>query len=130
MISSWIHKFADTAEKALSTEFTRQGIQTQKERAVFVQNLLGNADDTSGKKRPSIWESAYDDPDAWQEVRFQIGCGLPVVFAHRPSFQGIFQGRLVVRTFFEHMCHGRSILLRLFLKSLSLDMIRWHVIVG
>ena len=103
MISSWIHKFADTAEKALSTEFAQQGIQTQEERAAFVQNLLGNADDTSDKKRPFIWESAYDDPDARQEVRFQIGCGLPVVFTHRPSFQGIFQGRLVMQTFFEHM---------------------------
>lgn len=102
-ISSWIHKFADTAEKALVTEFTRQGIQTQGDRATYVQSLLGNAEDMSDKKRPFIWESAYDDPDARQEVRLQFGCGHPVVLTHRPSFQGIFQGRLVMRTFFEHL---------------------------
>ncbi|KAI9434934.1 hypothetical protein H4582DRAFT_2080175 [Lactarius indigo] len=82
-ISSWLHKFADTAEKALSAEFARQGLQTQEERATFVQSLLGDADDMSDKKRPFIWESTYDDPSAQQE--------------------GIFQGRLVARTFFEHV---------------------------
>ena len=70
-ISSWIHKFADTAEKALSLEFTRQGLQIQEERATFVQRLLGNAGDMSDKKRPFIWESAYDEPSARQEVLFQ-----------------------------------------------------------
>ncbi|KAF8262345.1 hypothetical protein EI94DRAFT_1704851 [Lactarius quietus] len=88
-ISSWIHKFADTAEKALIIEFTQQGLQTQEERAAFVQKLLGDTDDMSDKKRPFIWESAYDDPSAQQEVTFQ--------------FVGIFQGRLVARTFFEHI---------------------------
>ncbi|KAI0251374.1 hypothetical protein BJV78DRAFT_1282636 [Lactifluus subvellereus] len=82
-ISSWLHKFADAAEKALAAEFTRQGLQTQEERAVFVQRLLGDADDMSDKKRPFIWESTYDDPSARQE--------------------GIFQGRLIARTFFEHI---------------------------
>jgi hypothetical protein len=67
-ISSWIHKFADTAEKALITEFTQRDLQTTEERAVFVRSLLGNADDMSDKKRPFIWESVYDDPSARQEV--------------------------------------------------------------
>lgn len=75
-ISSWIHKFADTAEKALITEFTRQGLQTTEERATFVQHLLGNAGDTSDKKRPFIWESAYDEPSARKEVMFQLDRGL------------------------------------------------------
>ncbi|KAH9162335.1 hypothetical protein EDB89DRAFT_2079814 [Lactarius sanguifluus] len=82
-ISSWLHKFADTAEKALNTEFSRQGLQTQEERATFVQSLLGDVDNMSDKRCPFIWESAYDDPSARQE--------------------GIFQGRLVARTFFEHI---------------------------
>jgi hypothetical protein len=72
-ISSWVHKFADTAEKALGTEFARQGLQTPEERAAFVQHLLGDTDDMSNKRRPFIWETAYDDPDARQEVSFQIG---------------------------------------------------------
>lgn len=92
VISGWIHKFADTAEKALITEFTQQGIQTQEKRAVqgavFVQNPLGNADDMSDKKCPFIWESAYDDPDIWQEVRFQIGSGLPLILVHSLLFRG------------------------------------------
>ncbi|KAF8256835.1 hypothetical protein EI94DRAFT_1710120 [Lactarius quietus] len=82
-ISSWIHKFVDAAEKALCTEFTRQDFQTLEERAKFAQNLLGNMNDMSDKKHPFIWESAYDEPSARQE--------------------GIFQGRLVMRTFFEHI---------------------------
>lgn len=68
-ISSWIHRFADTAEKALSAEFIRQGLRTQEERATFVQHLIGNAGDISDKKRPFIWESAYDDPSARREVK-------------------------------------------------------------
>lgn len=82
-ISSWLHKFADTAEKALCAEFSRQGLQTQEERAAFVQSLLGDVDNLSDKRRPFIWESVYDDLSARQE--------------------GIFQGRLVARTFFEHI---------------------------
>ncbi|KAF8258244.1 hypothetical protein EI94DRAFT_1815782 [Lactarius quietus] len=82
-ISSWVHKFADIAEKALVNEFARQGLQTREERAALVQTLLGDADNMSDKKHPFIWESAYDDPSA------------------RP--EGIFQGQLIARTFFEHV---------------------------
>ncbi|KAF8261398.1 hypothetical protein EI94DRAFT_1810347 [Lactarius quietus] len=67
-ISSWIHKFKDAAEKALGTEFTQQGFQTQEERAAFIQNILSNVNDMSDKKHPFIWESTYDDPSARQEV--------------------------------------------------------------
>ncbi|KAI9442152.1 hypothetical protein H4582DRAFT_2126718 [Lactarius indigo] len=70
-ISSWLHKFADTAEKALTAEFSQQGLQTQEERATFIR---------SG---PSSGSRPTDDPSARQE--------------------GIFQGRLVARTFFEHV---------------------------
>jgi hypothetical protein len=100
-ISSWVHKFADTAEKALGTEFTRQGLQTPEERTGFVQHLLGNADDMSDKRRPFIWETAYNDPEARQEVSFQLV--MPRQPRSRPSFQGIFQGRLIARTLFEHI---------------------------
>ena len=99
MISSWIHKFSDTAEKALVTEFTRQGLQTQEDRATFVQKLLGDPKDLSDKKHPFIWESAYDNPSARQEVSSGFGCQL---FGLN-SCQGIFQGRLITRTFLEHI---------------------------
>ncbi|KAF8262361.1 hypothetical protein EI94DRAFT_1808914 [Lactarius quietus] len=82
-ISSWVHKFADIAEKALINEFAQQGLQTREERATLVQTLLGDADNMSDKKHPFIWELAYDDPSAWPE--------------------GIFQGRLIACTFFGHV---------------------------
>ncbi|KAF8258734.1 hypothetical protein EI94DRAFT_1814721 [Lactarius quietus] len=82
-ISSLVHKFADIAEKALVNEFARQGLQTQEERAMLVQRLLGDADNMSDKKHPFIWESAYDNPSVWPE--------------------GIFQGRLIARMFFKHV---------------------------
>jgi hypothetical protein len=103
-ISSWIHKFADTAEKALVTEFTHRGLQTQEERAAFVQRLLGDADDMSDKKCPFIWESAYDDCSSRHEVTFGFSGVLPGgQFSGSQFFQGIFQGRLVARTFLEHI---------------------------
>jgi hypothetical protein len=37
---------------------------------VFVQNLLGDAEDMSDKKCPFIWELAYDEPSARPEVSF------------------------------------------------------------
>ena len=52
------------------------------------------------KKRPFIWESAYDDPSARQEVSFKFGYQL---LSNHNSCQGIFQGRLVARTFLEHI---------------------------
>ncbi|KAF8263242.1 hypothetical protein EI94DRAFT_1807541 [Lactarius quietus] len=82
-ISSWVHKFADIAEKALINEFARQELQTREERATLVQRLLGDTDNMSDKKRPFIWESAYDNSSAWPE--------------------GIFQGRLIARMFFKHV---------------------------
>jgi hypothetical protein len=69
-ISNWLHKFADTAEKALVAEFAQQGLVTKEERAEFVTFLLRNVEDLSDKKRPFIWETAYDNPSAWQEVMF------------------------------------------------------------
>ena len=90
-ISSWVHKFADTAEKALGTEFTRQGLQTHEERAVFVQKLLGNANDMSDKKRPFIWESAYDDYSAQHEVFLHLVVGCPT-FVLRLTVTKLFPG--------------------------------------
>ncbi|KAF8274734.1 hypothetical protein EI94DRAFT_1794040 [Lactarius quietus] len=60
-----------------------KGFQMLEERAKFTQNLLGDMEDMSDKKCPFIWESAYDEPSAQQE--------------------GIFQGWLVMQTFFEHI---------------------------
>ena len=51
-------------------------MQTQEERAAFVQRLLGDADDMSDKKRPFIWESAYDDGSARHEVMFRYFSGV------------------------------------------------------
>ncbi|KAF8486334.1 hypothetical protein DFH94DRAFT_809635 [Russula ochroleuca] len=82
-ISAWLHRFAETAEKALVAEFTRRGLNTKGERAQLVRFLLGNIEDLSDKKRPFLWETVYDNPSARQE--------------------GIFQGRLVGRTFMEHL---------------------------
>ncbi|KAF8467009.1 hypothetical protein DFH94DRAFT_817630 [Russula ochroleuca] len=82
-ISTWLHKFAETAVKALAAEFAQQGLDTQAGRSSFVIFLLGNIEDLSDKKRPFLWESVYDNLSAWQE--------------------GIFQGRLVGRTFLEHL---------------------------
>jgi hypothetical protein len=72
---------------------------------VFVQNLLGNTEDMSDKKRPFIWESAYNEPSARPEVSIGFGhqrLGVQVLTA-KHSCQGIFQGRLITRTFFEHI---------------------------
>jgi hypothetical protein len=68
VISSWVHKFADTAEKALATKFVRQDLEMAEERADFIQKLLGDAINMSDKKCPFIWETAYDDPSAQLEV--------------------------------------------------------------
>jgi hypothetical protein len=71
-ISSWLHKFAVVAEKALSDEFETQGLTTTEERAEFVQYLLGDADDLLSKHRPFLWKSSYepggedvDKPQVW-----------------------------------------------------------------
>ncbi|KAF8474319.1 hypothetical protein DFH94DRAFT_805753 [Russula ochroleuca] len=82
-ISTWLHKFAETAVKALAAEFAQQGLDTQAGRSSFVIFLLGNIEDLLDKKRPFLWESVYNNPSARQE--------------------GIFQGRLVGQTFLEHL---------------------------
>jgi hypothetical protein len=67
-ISSWVHKFTDTAEKALATEFVQQDLEMAEERADFIQKLLRDATNMSDKKHPFIWETAYDDPSVQLEV--------------------------------------------------------------
>ena len=63
-VSSWLHKFADAGERAVSDELTRQGLTTADEKAEFVAMLLGDADDMSTTSRPFIWKSTYEDPVA------------------------------------------------------------------
>lgn len=65
----WLHKFAETAEKALAAEYARQGLDTKEERSSFVLRLLGDVQDMSAKNRPFLWETVYDDPKAKKEVR-------------------------------------------------------------
>lgn len=60
-ISTWLHKFAITAEKAVVAVFEIQGLNTVAERAEFVKNLLGDVDDVSSNRRPFLWKSAYEN---------------------------------------------------------------------
>jgi hypothetical protein len=69
-ISSWLHKFADIAEKAIIDEFRRQGLKMDADKAKFAQFLLGDQKNISSRKRPFIWESVYDNPEAKQQVMF------------------------------------------------------------
>jgi hypothetical protein len=39
-ISSWLHKFVDTAEKAVANKFKHQGLKTDEDQAKF--KLLGD----------------------------------------------------------------------------------------
>ena len=68
----WLHKFADAAERALLAEFTQRGLNTEEARSGFVRRLLGDEKDISAKKRPFLWQTAYDEPSARQEVRFLL----------------------------------------------------------
>jgi len=72
-ISSWLHRFAMAAEKALITEFEHQGLITLEDKAEFVQFLLGDAEDILSKHRPFLWKSAYDR-DSPNSDRFQVCC--------------------------------------------------------
>ena len=98
-ISTWLHKFADTAEKALTVELVRQGLVTEVERSRFVNFLLGNVEDMTDKKRLFIWDSVYDNPSEQPEVSKPIStCRYTDA-----RLQGMFQGRLVACTFLEHV---------------------------
>jgi hypothetical protein len=73
-ISTWLHKFAITAEKAVVAEFEIQGLNTVAERAEFVKNLLGDVDDVSSNRRPFLWKSAYENLGAGDKNdRPQVG---------------------------------------------------------
>jgi hypothetical protein len=101
-ISAWLHRFAESAEKAVAAEFSRQGLSSKDERATFVRSILGSVDDIHDMDRPFLWETAYDtsNPSAKREVTFALWSVLPSQFV---IIQGIFQGRLVARTFLEHV---------------------------
>jgi hypothetical protein len=71
-ISTWLHKFADTAEKAVATELVRQNLVTVVDRSRFVNFLLGSVTDMSEKNRPFIWDSVYDQPSERPEVSVQF----------------------------------------------------------
>jgi hypothetical protein len=104
----WLNKFAGAAVKALEAEFVHQKIATAAEKSNFVCFLLGDADNISSKNRPFLWQSVYDNPDARQEVCNVESCqvlsivnvchGVACIF-----FQGLFQGRLIARTFLKHV---------------------------
>ena|ERR1700759_826127 len=103
-ISAWLHKFSEAAEKALATEFLHQNLTTDASKAEFVLFLLGDAKDMSSKNRPFIWESAYNYPEA-DAARRQVRSLTYIddVFRTNNCSKGIFQGRLVARTFLEHL---------------------------
>jgi hypothetical protein len=65
------------AEKALYTEFERQGISTPDKKASFVQYLLGDVTNFASKRRPFLWKSAYDygdgDSEAPNQVSYTLG---------------------------------------------------------
>ncbi|KAI0283465.1 hypothetical protein BC826DRAFT_973778 [Russula brevipes] len=103
-ISTWLHKFAAAAEKALSTKFDRQGFMSIDERAEFVQLLLGDVDDMSSKHRPFLWKSAYENIGK-ENTRLEVLSH----HSHDPGDSGIFQGRLVARTFLEHILATSSV---------------------
>ena len=74
-VSTWLHKFAMAAEKALLAEFDLQCITTVEERGSFVRFLLGDVEDISSKQRPFLWKTAYnpcEDTDAPDPDKFQV----------------------------------------------------------
>jgi hypothetical protein len=76
-ISSWLHKFATTAERALVAEFEHQGITSLEEKADFIKFLLGDVDDVSSRNRPFLWKSEYargEDEDSGRKVCY-ARCG-------------------------------------------------------
>ncbi|KAH9962472.1 hypothetical protein BJV74DRAFT_799774 [Russula compacta] len=73
--STWLHKFAITAEGALVAEFEQQDISTIEEKVKFVQFLLGDMDNISSKHCPFLWKTAYDlceNSDSAKPHRFQM----------------------------------------------------------
>jgi hypothetical protein len=87
-ISAWLHKFAETAEKALTAEFKHQGLKTDEAKAKFVQFLLGDSKDLSSKNHPFIWESIYDNPEADRQVIFLCSFMLAMLrITHREYFK-------------------------------------------
>ena len=98
-ISTWLHKFADTAEKALTAELVRQDLVTKIDHSRFVNFLLGNIKNMTDKKCLFIWDSVYDNPSEQPEVSKPIStCRYTDA-----RLQGMFQGRLVARTFLKHV---------------------------
>jgi hypothetical protein len=102
-ISAWLHKFSEAAEKALTAEFLRQDLKTDAKKAEFVRFLLGDVNDISSKNRPFIWESVYDNPKADDAARPQVQSIACIDAMFLNVEKGIFQGRLVARTFLEHL---------------------------
>lgn len=63
-----MNKLANTGVKALEDEFDCQGLLTPLDRVKLVQVLLGDESDITSKKRPFLWQSVYENPDAEQSV--------------------------------------------------------------
>ncbi|KAF8815130.1 hypothetical protein BYT27DRAFT_7249489 [Phlegmacium glaucopus] len=79
-ISSRIsNRLGEAAVMALEDEYNRHEIFTVEDRAGFVTNMLGNDNETN---RPFLWQTT--DDVKWQGAR--------------ENFQGLFLGRLVLKT--------------------------------
>jgi hypothetical protein len=81
-VSTWLHKFALGAERALVAEYELRGLTTAEAKADFVQSLLGDADDVSSKTRPFLWKSAYVSGDGSGPITPPIQ--LEVCYVHTP----------------------------------------------
>ena len=99
-ISTWLHKFAQVAEKAIAAELLHQGFNMDVAKAEFVQFLLGDPKDLSSKNCPFIWEFVYDDANAKRQVTFIY---INVMVSIMKVSQAIFQGWLVAQTFLDHI---------------------------
>jgi hypothetical protein len=83
------------AEKALIVEFECQDKTTLKEKANFVQFLLGDANDILSKCCPFLWKSVYDrreGPDSPDPNRFQICYTHVYLFTNKIFLRGYSKG--------------------------------------
>ena len=80
------------AKKALIAKFEHQGLITLKDKAEFVQFLLGDTEDILSKHRPFLWKSAYDH-DSPNPDRFQV--------CHAHIHQSLFTNYVLLRVYFK-----------------------------
>jgi hypothetical protein len=109
------------AENALNAEYAIRGSSSLEQRAVFVSNILGNADDVSHKDRPFLWQSTNnkmiitDGSEPWpgekrvSKLITQICQQLRIFTDMKHLYQGLFLGRMVVKTLAEHLVLTSSV---------------------